>query len=271
VIDTTLPTLHKESSDPDAPRADEGILRLGLRVGSARACVIIPAYDASETLGRVIDDVFIAFPEARVEDVLVVDDGSTDATSLVGQRKGARVFRHSTNLGKGAALLRGFEEARALGFEVALTVDADGQHPGASSREVFEASDDPRALVLGVRDLASDGAPLANQFSNRISNFFLSVFTRRRLEDTQCGLRRYPLRDTLSLGARARGYAFEAEILLRAGAAGMPILQKEIHVHYPPEQERVTHFDSFRDPMRIVATVIGTLYELRSRTYRARR
>ncbi len=233
----------------------------GLRVGGSRACVLIPAYESEATVGAVVDGLRGVFPEARPEDILVVDDGSRDDTGRVARSTGARVFRQPANGGKGAALVRGLEEARALGYDVALSVDADGQHPAASAREVLRASDDPGALVLGVRDLHRDGAPWKNRLSNGISNLFLSWFARRALSDTQCGLRRYPVRETLALGARAPGYAFEAEVLLRASAAGVPIVEKSVRVVYPKEEERVTHFDSVRDPMRIVVAVVRTLSE----------
>jgi glycosyltransferase involved in cell wall biosynthesis len=234
----------------------------GLTVGAARACVVIPAYESEKTVGKVIDELRGVFADAAADDILVVDDGSSDATRRVAQEHGARVVRQPRNLGKGAALIRGFEEATALGYDVALTVDADGQHPAASAREVLTASSDPRVLVLGVRNLVRAGAPRANRFSNGISNFFLSSFAHRRLLDTQCGLRRYPVRETLALGRRARGYAFEAEVLLRASAAGIAIVEREVTVLYPPEHERVTHFHSVRDPIRIIATVLATVRDI---------
>jgi glycosyltransferase involved in cell wall biosynthesis len=234
---------------------------LGLSVGPSRACVIIPAYEAAATLGAVIVDLRQTLA-ARDEDILVIDDGSRDETGRVARSTGSRVFRQPENRGKGAALVRGLEEARALGYGVALAVDADGQHPATSARDVLYASEDPRALVLGVRDLRTEGAPWKNQVSNGISNLFLSWFAGRALGDTQCGLRRYPVEDTLALGSRAPGYAFESEVLLRASAAGIPIVETPVHVVYPPEEERVTHFDSVRDPMRIVVAVVRTLRDL---------
>jgi glycosyltransferase involved in cell wall biosynthesis len=240
----------------------------GLRVGRARACILIPAYQAGGTLAGVIGELHAAFPEARDGEILVVDDGSKDDTALVARNAGTLVLSYPENRGKGAALVRGLQEAHALGFEVALTVDADGQHPASSAKEVMDASRDPGVLVLGVRNLVKEGAPRANRFSNGISNFFLSSFARRHFADTQCGLRRYPVRETLALGGRAPGYAFEAEILLRAQAAKVPIVEKEIRVFYPPEDERVTHFDSVRDPMRIIRVVLSTVYDLAIRSSR---
>ncbi len=230
-----------------------------------QACVIVPAFDAAATVGRVVSELRAALPELSAEAFLVIDDGSRDATSDVARRAGARVVTHEVNRGKGAALRSGLDAARRFGFAVALSVDADGQHPGASARDVLFASSDPRALVLGVRDLARDGAPRANRMSNGISNFFLSRFAGKPLSDTQCGLRRYPVRETLELAPRADGYAFEAEVLLRAVAAGLPLVEQPVHVVYPPERERVTHFDSVRDPARIIVVVLRTVRDLRKR------
>jgi glycosyltransferase involved in cell wall biosynthesis len=246
--------MHGESSV-----TDEGT---PLHVGSARVCVIVPAFDAAPTIAGVVHDL-VAELRCAPSAVLVIDDGSTDETYDEALRTGATVVRCAKNGGKGAALVRGLEVARARGFEVALTVDADGQHPATSARDVLEASRDPRALVLGVRDLVRDGAPRQNQLSNRISNFFLSFFSGRRLRDTQCGLRRYPIHETLALRARAPGYAFEAEVLLRAVAAEVPVVEQPVRVFYPDEERRVTHFDSVRDPMRIVGAVVRTLHDLR--------
>jgi len=67
---------------------------------------------------------------------------------------------------------------------------------------------------------------------------------------------------TLALGGKAPGYAYESELLLRAVAAGMPIVEVPVPVYYPPEDLRVTHFDGVRDPARIVVTVVSTLHDL---------
>ncbi len=140
-----------------------------------------------------------------------------------------------------------------------MSVDADGQHPAVEARRLLDADPDARAILLGTRDLVRDGAPRANQISNRISNFFLSFFSRRPLGDTQCGLRRYPIPLALELGGRDDGYAFEAEIILRAVAAGVRLVEVPVRVVYPPASARVTHFDSVRDPWRIVVRVVKTL------------
>jgi glycosyltransferase involved in cell wall biosynthesis len=218
----------------------------------------VPALDAAETVGGVIDDLRASMGVP----IIVVDDGSTDGTAELARAHGAELVRHERNRGKGAALRSGLADAARRGFEMAVSVDADGQHPGASARRVLEASDDPRALVLGVRDLRRDGAPPWNRFGNGVSNGFLSLFTGRHLRDTQCGLRRYPVAETLGLGTQAQGFAFEAEVVIRAFAARMPIVEVPVGVVYAAEGTRRTHFRSVHDPVRIVATVARTVVEL---------
>jgi glycosyltransferase involved in cell wall biosynthesis len=221
--------------------------------------LVVPAFDAASTVGAVVRELRAAF--AGSCPVVVVDDGSKDGTREVALEAGAEVIRHEQNRGKGAALRTGFEEARRLGARVVVTVDADGQHPATEALRLAEDPAPEGALVLGVRDLHGAGAPRANRISNAISNFFISRFAGRPLADTQCGLRRYPVSGTLALGAVDDGYAFEAEILLRASRAGWTITEVPIRVIYPRGDARITHFHAVRDPAKIVRRVVLTMLD----------
>lgn len=217
---------------------------------------MIPAYDAEAMIGGVIDSLRTTLQD---REIIVVDDGSRDGTARVAREKSCTVLVHETNRGKGAALHTAFTAAKERGFDVALTVDADGQHPAEEAKRVLDADDDAEALILGIRELRRDGAPRKNVFSNDISNFFLSRFAGRPLADTQCGLRRYPIGKTLALNARGTGYELEAEVLLRAVWAGVRVVEVPIRVLYP--EDRVTHFRVGRDPWRIIKAVVGASFE----------
>ncbi|MGC4070743.1 MAG: glycosyltransferase family 2 protein [Polyangiaceae bacterium] len=227
--------------------------------------MVIPAFQAAGRVGAVVSTL-VHFPLSSTDDptltILVVDDGSTDGTAEEAQAAGAIVVRHERNRGKGAALQTGLLWAARHDFESIVTADADGQHPTAEIRRLVHLPIEHRAIVLGVRNLARDGAPSANQFSNGISNRFLSWFTGLNLRDTQCGLRRYPVGETLALGCKDTGYAFESEVLLRAARRGLGIEQLPIAVIYPPAEERLSHFHVFRDPCRIISRVVKTLIEM---------
>src|SRR5258708_22432411 len=151
-----------------------------------RPAVLIPALDAAGTVADVVRGLQ---DEVGPLPIIVIDDGSSDATGDIAEAVGASVIRHPKNMGKGAAIRTGLTAARRLGCDVAITVDADGQHPPKEAKRLLEGCADEGALVLGTRELSRSGAPRANLVGNLVANFFVSVFTRRRFRDTQCGLR----------------------------------------------------------------------------------
>ncbi len=230
-----------------------------------RTVAVVPAYDAASTVGDVVSELARSWPEELGHPaVVVVDDGSRDRSGDVAERAGATVVRHARNRGKGAALRTGFEHALSLGAQTAITVDADGQHRASDAVLLATDSAPPGALVLGVRDLVGGGAPRSNRFGNGVSNFFVSWFSGCRLGDTQCGLRRYPIRATLELGCDDDGYAFEAEALLRAVRAGWTIVEIPVGVVYPAPGEGKSHFRLPHDPARIVLRVVRTVTTTRN-------
>ncbi|HVJ16562.1 MAG TPA: glycosyltransferase family 2 protein [Polyangiaceae bacterium] len=230
-----------------------------------RVAAVVPAYQAEASVADVVRSLREVWSGLGERDggVIVVDDGSTDATAEVARAAGADVVLHQQNRGKGAALASGFTRALELGAQAAVTVDADGQHPASQALLLAEADFPREALLLGVRDLVAAGAPRANRFSNRFSNVFLSWFSGRRLTDTQCGLRRYPLPETLALGLHSTGYEFESEVILHTARQGWTIAELPVQVIYPPEEHRVSHFRVVRDPARIVARVLWTVASVR--------
>jgi glycosyltransferase involved in cell wall biosynthesis len=220
-----------------------------------RRAYLIPAYQASRSLKQVLDDLRAHDPEGAL---LVVDDGSTDGSGDIARASGIDVVTHDQNQGKGVALRSGFAWLAERGFQTAVTVDADGQHRAEDAVMLAKHAAPASALVLGVRDLARDGAPKPSQFSNRFSNWWVSRFSGQELSDTQCGLRRYPLQATLLLDSDARGYGFECEMLVRAARRGIPIVEVPVRVIYPPKAERVSHFHVVSDPVRIVLRLVHT-------------
>jgi glycosyltransferase involved in cell wall biosynthesis len=216
---------------------------------------LVPAYNAAETIAAVV-----AGAHALLGTVVVVDDGSADATARIASRAGAEVLRHEVNRGKGAALVTGLRHLAARGINRALTLDADGQHLAEEIPLVLAASDAaPGAIVVGVRRKEGHAIARANRLGNWVADRLLRALAGRALPDTQSGFRIYPVAATLALGAVGTRYEFETEILLRAARRGTQVVGVPIRVHYPPVAERVSHFRPWRDTLRIVGIVLRTL------------
>ncbi|UFS69377.1 DUF2062 domain-containing protein [Geomonas sp. RF6] len=217
-------------------------------VPAPRTLVVIPLYNHSQTVRGVAEKALAAgFP------VLVVDDGSTDAGLEV--VKDLPVQRHhlAVNAGKGSAILAAAAVAAEQGFEAILTIDADGQHDPADARLLVEAAAaDWPSLVIGARRMdKEDNVPASSLFGRDFSNFWVRLECGQTLPDTQSGYRLYPV-DFL-VGGRffSRRYTFEIEVLVRAAWAGLPISSVSVSVYYPPGEERISHFDKFRDNVRL--------------------
>jgi len=216
-----------------------------------RICAIIPTYNNATTLLQVIADVL-----QYITAVIVVDDGSTDqANELVQQTHlgGVTLISYQPNRGKAHALKMGFQEAHRLGYTHALTIDSDGQHDTASIPDVVQAAiDHPDALIVGVRDFDNQpDMPRGNAAANRFSNFWFTVQTGVRLADTQTGFRLYPLNHLHWLPLVPNRYEGELALLVYAAWHGVDLLAVPVGVHYPPREQRVTHFRPVTDFARI--------------------
>jgi glycosyltransferase involved in cell wall biosynthesis len=221
--------------------------------------VLIPALEAEATLAGVVRSA-----REHVADVLVVDDGSRDHTADAAKSAGAEVLRHAHNRGKGAALRTGMRALAARGVTHALTMDADGQHLAEDIPALLRAAaETPQALVLGARQHEPGAVSGMRRFGNDYANLWVRIACGAKLEDTQTGMRVYPVRETLALGCRADRFAFETEVIIRGVRAGWPLRSLPIRVCNPPAELRVSHFRGFSDSTRIVFTVIGLILRVR--------
>lgn len=159
-----------------------------------RTLVFIPAWNEAASIAGVIGDVRKHIPGA---DVLVVDDGSVDATAGRAQEAGAVVASLPFNQGLGAALQTGYLYALRGGYEACAHLDADGQHPAEEvARLLAEVTADRADLVIGSRYHAGavaergDYQPtLSRRIGTSVFRFFLTLATRQRFTDTTSGMR----------------------------------------------------------------------------------
>jgi uncharacterized protein (DUF2062 family) len=214
------------------------------------ACVI-PHYNHFATVLAVASGA-----RRHLPDVLVVDDGSTGIPEDFSARLAAldvKLLRHDRNLGKGAALLTAARALRAEGVTHMIALDADGQHdPGDLPRFVSEIAAHPDAVIIGCRDFAhAENVPGSSRFGRNFSNFWCRLETGVKCADTQSGYRAYPVAGLTALRFHCRRYNFEIEALVKLLWSGYDLRELEIPVRYPPRGERISHFDPWKDNLRL--------------------
>jgi len=237
--------------------ADRTLKRTRAEVGK-RFAVVIPVYNHARNIEGVARRALkLGFP------VVVVDDGSTDATSDILRRVPGLVrLRHAENAGKGAALMTGFEAAAELA-DWAITIDADGQHrPEEAARLAAAALDGPRAIVVGCREgMIGRHVPWTSRFGRGFSNFWVWASGGGRRIDSQSGFRTYPLPEVFALNVKARRFQFEVEVLAKAGWQGLPVREVPVSVDYHPGAPRISHFRPFVDFCRNTSTFSRLIFQ----------
>jgi len=217
-------------------------------VGAAEhIAIVIPVYNQPDCLRDVVCRCLKIHPR-----VLIVDDGSEQAVETLLRDLPVEMIRHETNRGKGQAIRTAARHLRERGATHMITLDADGQHYPQDLPRFLEAIDEhPDALIVGVRDFANAAVPRASRFGREFGNFWVWAQTGTRVRDIQSGFRAYPLLVLERLPCRAQAYAFEVEIVVRALWGGAKVHEVPVRVHYPKPEQRVSHFNKFRDNLRL--------------------
>lgn len=219
------------------------------KIKDLKACVLIPTYNNHRTLQRVLDGVL-----EYTDDILVVNDGSTDATkSILQSYTNIHCLHFNENKGKGVALREGFKKAVELTYDYVITIDSDGQHFPSDIPVFLEALENHptgELLLIGARNMSQEGVPSKSSFGNKFSNFWFWFETGIKLDDTQSGFRLYPLKHLKALKFYTTKFEFEIEVIVKAAWRDVEVKNVPIQVLYD-ESERVSHFRPFKDFTRI--------------------
>jgi glycosyltransferase involved in cell wall biosynthesis len=204
-----------------------------------RPVALVPAYQTEETVGAVVQGLL-----RHLHRIVVVDDGSTDATAAEAMRAGAEVLRLPANGGKGSALRAGLSGILAGDATHVAFVDADGQHDPDDLPRLLEAARAGDDFVIGSRMNGQDCIPAVRLRTNEIGSRILTRMTGHEVEDGQSGYRvvAAPLLRRLSLSSR--GYLIETEVLLKSARHVRRFASVPVRAIY---DSAGSHYRPFRD------------------------
>lgn len=199
-----------------------------------RVCVVIPAFNEASVIGDVVSGVIKAFKNSAYStEIVVVNDSSKDETGDIARKQGAVVIDHILNSGAGGATATGLSYAQQNGFDIAATMDADGQH---DAKDVIKGVDEINKrgddLLIGSRLIDSKGMSNAKIIGNKGLSTITYILFGIDSTDSQSGLRIFSLRALESLHWKTSGYEFCSEMLWRAKQQKLRISEYPIKAIY---------------------------------------
>jgi glycosyltransferase involved in cell wall biosynthesis len=209
---------------------------------------IIPAYCEGRFIGGVVSQA-LQFVQA----VLVVDDGSPDNTAIEAEAAGAKVIRHPTNLGKGAALKTGLDYAVSVQAAFFLFLDGDGQHDPSEIPAFIEAINRSNAdLVVGNRMGNLESMPLIRRWTNQFMSWQIGRICKIPIPDSQCGFRLARKELLPVLMAPSNRFEFESESIILAARQGFRLSFVPIRTIYTDQHSKIR---PLRDTMRYLRLI----------------
>jgi glycosyltransferase involved in cell wall biosynthesis len=219
---------------------------------SERVLVLIPGLNAAKHIGPVVRSA-----REQLDDVVVIDDGSSDDTSAVAREAGAlAVLRHEVNRGKGGALKTGFAWALANGYDLVITLDADGQHLPHEIPKFLAARAQTNAdLIIGGRAHLFGQMLPRRRMANRFSAWAIRKASKTTITDSQSGYRLYSAKLLRAIKLHTDGFDMESEVIVRAGCGGFSVVTTPIELGFV-DGVSTSHYKPLLDTLRIAWTVL---------------
>lgn len=223
-----------------------------IEVSAMKTSLVVPAYNEEKGLPLVVEE-YLEF----VDEIIVVDDGSKDGTFNAAKKlesESVKLFRHSVNSGKVAALRTGI--AHATG-DVIIFTDADCTYPARYVPKLVEAILRGADLVLGARLQSRDNIPAFNRIGNNVFSFLATYISCLKIQDSQTGLRAFRREMFDRLDVKAKGLEFETKMTVRAAKLGYKIV--EIPIEYR-ERVGMSKLRPLQDGARMLSALISVAY-----------
>jgi glycosyltransferase involved in cell wall biosynthesis len=220
-----------------------------------KVLVLIPAYNAAKSVGDVV-----RASREFVRDVVVINDGSRDETASAAASAGAEVVSYPQNRGKGGALKTGFAWALQRGYDIVITLDADGQHLPGEIPKLLRCREETGAdLIIGGRAHLFGQMLPRRRVANRFSAWCIARASKTGCTDSQSGYRLYSSALLRNVRLRSDGYDLESEVIVRAGRAGFKVVTTPIDLGFV-DGIATSHYKPLKDTLRIAWTVFRTRF-----------
>lgn len=200
---------------------------------------IIPARNEEKTLSPVISET-----KKYVDEVIVVDDGSTDNTYEIASKQNIATLSHIVNLGKGAALKTGCDYALSHGAKKIIVLDADAQHNPDEIPNFIKALD-KNDIVFGYRQI-NRKMPLILKFGNWFINKVCMILFKTKIKDSQCGFRAFTNDAYKKIRWNATDYSMESEMIANAGKNRLRYDEVPIQTIYSDKYKGTTVLDGIK-------------------------
>ncbi len=218
--------------------------------------VAIPAYNEERYIGSVV-----LKAQQYADEVIVVDDGSTDGTSKIARLAGATVIRHEENRGYGAAVQSLLAEAKKKNPDILIMLDADSQHnPDEIPRLIKPIISGDCDLVVGSREQQRGKIPPYRRIGLRVLSYLSGMLSREKLSDSESGFRVFSRKALTVLELRESGMAVSAETVANAAEKGLKITEVPISIIYTKDGSTL---NPIRHGLGVLARILAMISERR--------
>ena len=212
-----------------------------------KICAVIPFYNERNSIKEIIEQTL-----SLVDFVIAVNDGSTDGSiNEIPKDENVILLSFKQNSGKGFALKAGFEKSISLNSTYTVSLDADFQHPPEIIPKLISKLIE-YDIVVGNRLTNISSMPLQRIASNKITSLLLSLKTKIKLLDTQCGFRAFKTDLLKNILPSFNGFEAESEILVKAAQRNYKIGFIDIPTIYGNEQSKMKSFQAIHGFLRVL-------------------
>ncbi|MFA5271216.1 MAG: glycosyltransferase family 2 protein [Candidatus Omnitrophota bacterium] len=213
--------------------------------------MVIPAYNEAQLLEKVLLEV-----KKNPVKILVIDDGSSDATYLVAGKVADIVIKNEENRGKGMSLRKAIDYLlEKENFDYIVTMDADGQHLASDIENFLKEAESKENFVVGNRMDNPLHMPKVRVLTNKFMSWFISRVAKQKIPDTQCGFRLISRNVLKTVQFKTKKFEVESEILIKAARAGFVIKSIPIQSIYSKNQKSRIH--PFVDTIRFIRFILS--------------